>query len=95
MRGEGAFCVLIHQCARPHAHGDTHAAADAQGGQALVETSTRAPEAPIGWPGDRAAVDVDLGDIPAEVLVDRACLGDKSLVGLDQLEIACRPAGLF
>ena len=55
-------------------------------------TSTRAPEAPIGWPmRDRAAVDVDLAGVPAEVLVDRAGLRGEGLVGLDQVEVA-RPS---
>ena len=36
---------------------------------------------------DRAAIDVDLVDIPAEILVDRASLRGKGLVGLDQVEI--------
>ena len=45
--------------------------------------------------GDRAAVDVDLVDIPAELLVDRAGLGGEGLVGFDQVEIVDRPAGLL
>jgi hypothetical protein len=35
---------------------------------------------------NRAAIDVDLGGIPAEVLVDRAGLRGEGLIGLDQIE---------
>ena len=44
---------------------------------------------------DRAAVDVDLAGIPAEVLVDRAGLRGERLVRLDQVEVADVPAGLL
>jgi hypothetical protein len=43
---------------------------------------------------DRTAVDVDLGGIPAEVLIDRAGLRREGFIGLDQVEIANLPAGL-
>ena len=44
---------------------------------------------------DRAAVDVDLAGVPAEVLVDRAGLRGERLVGLDQIEVLGLPAGLL
>ena len=44
---------------------------------------------------DRAAVDVDLAGIPAEVLVHRAGLRGKCFVRLDEIEIADVPAGLL
>ena len=59
-------------------------------------TSTRAPgRADRMAERDGAAVDVDLRGIPAEVLVDRAGLGGEGLVGLDQVEVVGRPAGLL
>ena len=45
--------------------------------------------------GDGAAVDVDLVGVPAEVLVHREGLGREGLVGLDQVEVVDRPAGLL
>ncbi len=45
--------------------------------------------------GDRAAVDVDLGGIPTEVLVDGAGLRGKRLIGLDQVEIGDIPTRLL
>src|SRR5256885_5270167 len=45
--------------------------------------------------GDRAAVDVDLAHVPAEVLVDGAGLRREGLVGLDEVEVAGPPAGLL
>ena len=42
---------------------------------------------------DRAAIDVDLFDIPTEVLVDGAGLGRERLIGLDQVEVLELPAG--
>jgi hypothetical protein len=45
-------------------------------------TSTRAPEAPIGWPIAMAPpLTLTLRGIPAEILVDRATLRGKGLVG--------------
>src|ERR1043166_1753132 len=81
-----------------HAHRDTHAAADAQRrepplGVALLHLEqqggehARAGRADRMADRDRAAVDVDLGGIPTEVLVDRAGLRGKCLVRLDQVEI--------
>ena len=59
-------------------------------------TSTRAPEAPTGWPIAIAPpLTLTLDGIPAEVLVDRAGLRREGLVGLDQIEIADVPAGLL
>ena len=45
--------------------------------------------------GDGAAVDVDLGRIPAQVVVHRHGLGGERLVGLHQVQILDRPAGLL
>src|SRR5450759_5189786 len=89
-----------------NAHGDAHAAADAQSGEALLGIALlhfmqqRHQHARAGcadWMAerDRAAVDVDLGGIPAEVLVDRAGLRREGFIGLDQVEIADVPAGLL
>ena len=59
-------------------------------------TSTRAPEAPTGWPIAIAPpLTLTLRGIPAEVLVDRAGLRGEGLVGLDQVEVADVPAGLL
>src|SRR5689334_12536512 len=91
---------------RLETHGNTHAAADAERGEALPGTTTlhleqeRVEDAGAGCADrmadrDRTAVDIDDGRIPAEVLVDGACLRREGLVRLDQIEIASRPAGLF
>src|SRR5258707_10203941 len=88
------------------AHSNPHAAADAQRGEALLGVALlhlvqqRDQHAGAGSADrmadrDRATIDVDLGSIPAEVLVDRAGLRGESLVGLDQIEIADVPAGLL
>src|SRR5271168_4491538 len=88
------------------AHRDPHSAADAQGRQTLLEVAPlhlvqqRHQHPPPGRADrmterDGAAVHVDLLDIPAEILVDRASLGGEGLVGLDQVEIAGRPARLL
>src|SRR6266851_9048364 len=87
------------------AHRDAHAAADAQRGEALLGIALlhfvqqRDQHAGTGSADgvadrDRAAVDVDLGSIPAEILVDGAGLRREGLIGLDQIEIADVPAGL-
>src|SRR5258708_17417373 len=89
-----------------HAHRDTHAAADAKGREALLEVAplhlmeqrhqhTGARGADRVAERDRAAVDVDLGRIPAQVLVDRASLCGKRLVGLDEVEVFDLPAVLL
>src|ERR1700724_3609454 len=68
-----------------YAHGDPHAAADAERGKALLGIALlhlvqqRHQHARTGCANgmaesDRAAIDVDPGSIPAEVLVDRAGL---------------------
>ena len=44
--------------------------------------------------GDGAAIDVDLGGVPAQLLADRQGLGGEGLVGLDQVEVGQLPAGL-
>src|ERR1700744_6521287 len=67
------------------AHGDAHAAADAERGEALLGIALlhfvqqRDQHARAGCTDrmtdrDRAAIDVDLGGIPAQVLVDGAGL---------------------
>ena len=45
--------------------------------------------------GDRAAVHVDLGRIPAEALVDRAGLCGEGFIGFDEIEVLHGPAGLL
>src|SRR5262249_48355478 len=89
-----------------HAHCNAHAAADAQRGEAffcmpflhLVEqrhqhAGARRPDRMA--QRNRAAVDVDLVGVPAEVLVDRAGLGRERLVRLDQIEVLDLPARLL
>ena len=57
---------------------------------------TRAPDAPIGWPMAMAPpLTLTIDGIPAHVLVDGAGLRGEGLVGLDQIEVADRPAGLL
>src|ERR1700676_757863 len=79
-----------------HAHRDAHAAADAQRGESLFRVALlhlveqRHQHAGAGRAdrmadGDRAAIDVDLAGIPAEVLVYRAGLRRKRLVGFDEI----------
>src|SRR5262249_47795061 len=88
------------------AQGDAHAAADAQRREAFFGVAflhfvqqghehARAGGADRMTDRNRAAVDVDLGGIPAEVLVDRAGLGGERLVRLDQIEVVDLPAGLL
>src|ERR1700730_3164374 len=87
-------------------HGDTHAAADAQGRQPLLRVAARhlveqrhedsgARGADRMPERDRAAVDVDLPGIPAEILVDRASLRGERLVRLDEVEVVRFPARLL
>src|SRR5271165_4800853 len=45
--------------------------------------------------GDRAAVYIHVFDIPAKILVDRACLGSEGFICLYQVEIVGRPASFF
>src|SRR5271169_2680505 len=89
-----------------HAHGDAHAAADAQRGEAFLGVALRHfveqrhQDARAGCADrmterDRTAIDVDLARVPAEVLVDRAGLGGEGLVGLDEVEVLDLPAGLL
>src|SRR5580692_5767124 len=89
-----------------YAHCDAHAAADAQRGEALLYIAllhlvqqrhqhAGARRADRMAERDRAAVDVDLRGIPAEVLVDRAGLRRKGFVCLDQVEVLDLPAGLL
>src|SRR6476646_7254139 len=88
------------------AHCNTHAAADAERGEALLGIALlhlveqRHQHASAGGADrmtdrDRAAVDVDLRRIPAEVLVDGASLRCERLVRFDQIEIADVPARLL
>src|SRR5262245_8725815 len=88
------------------AHGDAHAAADAQRRQALLGIAplhlvqkchqhARTRGADRMAEGNGAAVHVDLGGIPAEVLVDGAGLGGERLVGFHQVEIVDLPAALL
>src|SRR5882724_9562811 len=80
------------------AHGDAHAAADAQRREPLLRVAAshlveqRHQDARARGPDrvterDRAAIDVDLRRVPAEILVDGAGLRRESLVGLDEIEI--------
>src|SRR5262252_4144537 len=89
-----------------YAHRNAHAAANAQRGEAFlgvtllhfVEQRDQHPRAgrTDRMPQcDRATVDVDLAGVPPEVLVDGAGLGRKRLVGLDEIEVADRPASLL
>jgi hypothetical protein len=56
-------------------------------------TSTRAPEAPNMADRDRAAIDVDLGGIPAEIAIDRAGLrGEASLASIRSRSPMFQPA---
>src|SRR5690606_30603691 len=86
------------------AHGDTHAAADAQRGEALLgaatlhfekqrieNTSARGTDRVADCNGP--AIDVDLVCIPAEALVHRNRLGGEGFIGFDKVEIVVRPAG--
>ena len=88
------------------AEGDAHAAADAERGEALLGVAllhlveqggqdAGAAGADRVADGDGAAVDVDLVGVPAELLADRERLGGEGLVGLDQVEVGDRPAGLL
>src|ERR1700688_659824 len=89
-----------------HAHGDAHAAADAERGEALFgvallhfvqerDQHARARGADRVANGDGAAIDVHLAGVPAEILVDRASLCGECLIGFDEIEIADAPAGLL
>src|SRR5450432_3429868 len=80
------------------AHCDAHAAADAERGKALLGIAplhlvqkrhqhTRAGSPDRMAERDRAAIDIDLRGVPAEVLVDGASLRREGLVGLDQIEV--------
>src|SRR4029079_7169807 len=88
------------------AHGDAHAAADAQRGEALFGIALlhlvqqRHQHASAGCAdrmadGAGAALDGDLARIPAEILVHGKRLRGEGFVGLDQIEIADLPAGLL
>src|SRR5215468_6331839 len=87
-------------------HRDAHATADAERGETLLGVALlhfvqqRHQHAGAGSADgmadrDRAAIDIDLAGVPAEILVDGASLRRKGLVGLDQIEVADIPAGLL
>src|SRR3954469_2392986 len=95
----------VYSAARD-AHRNSHAAADAQRRQALFgvtflhfveqrDENARAGRADRMTERDRAAIDVDPVGVPAEIPVNRAGLRGEGLVGLDQIEILGRPAGLL
>src|SRR6516162_10879166 len=88
------------------AHGDAHAAADAQRGEAFLgvallhfveqrDQHARAGRSDRMANRDRTTVDIDLAGVPAKVLVDRAGLGGKRLVCFDEVEVADGPARLL
>src|SRR6516165_2601212 len=85
-----------------HAHGDAHAAADAERGEAFLGVALfhlmeqRDEDACAGGADrvaerDCTAIDVDLARVPAEILVDRAGLGRESLVRFDEVEVLDLP----
>src|SRR5438270_2613613 len=85
------------------AHGDAHAATDAQRGKTLLGIAflhfveqryenARAGGADRMADRNRAAVDVDLRGVPTEVLVDGARLSREGFIGLDEVEVANAPA---
>src|SRR5882672_7706658 len=87
-----------------NAHGDAHAAADAQRGEALLGVAllhlveqgrqhARARGADRMAERDRAAIDVELRWIEAEFLADGQRLRGEGFVGLDEVEVLDRPAG--
>src|ERR1700722_19794754 len=78
-----------------HAERDAHAAADAERGETLLGVALlhlvqqRHQDAGAGSADrmaerNRAAIDVDLAGVPAEIFVDRAGLGGERLVGFDE-----------
>src|SRR5262249_2493544 len=88
------------------AHRDTHAAADAQCREPLLGVAllhlvqqghehARARCANRMADRYRAAVNIDLGRVPAEVLVDRTGLRREGFVRFDQIEIVDLPAGFL
>jgi hypothetical protein len=58
-------------------------------------TSTRAPEASIGWPIAMAPLTLTLRGIPAEILVNRATLRGKGLVGFQIEIVVCFQPAFF
>src|SRR5579859_4324312 len=85
---------------------DAHAAADAQGSETLLgvtllhfvqqgDQNAGARGADRMADGDGPAIDVDLRGIPADFAIDRDGLGGEGFIGLDQVEIGDRPAGLL
>src|SRR5262245_8319877 len=84
------------------AHGDAHAAADAQSGKAFLGVAllhlieqrhqdARAGGADRMAERDRAAIDVDLAGVPAQILVDCAGLRRERLVGFYEVKILDSP----
>src|SRR5450631_730656 len=87
-------------------HSNSHSTADAERGKPLLGVPflhlveqrgqyARAGGADRMADGDGAAIDVDLGRIPAEVLIDRASLRRESFIRFDQVEVLFLPAGLL
>src|SRR5216683_8092816 len=88
------------------AHRNPHATADAQRGKAFLRVAplhlVEQRDEHAGARGadrmaerDRPAIDVELLGVEAEFLTDRAGLRGKGLIGLDQIEVINRPAGLL
>src|SRR5205807_3430193 len=86
------------------AHCNTHATADAECGESLLGVAllhfvqqrhkdAGARRTDRVTDRDRTAVDVDLGGIPAEVLVDGTGLRRKRFVGFDEIKVGGLPAG--
>src|SRR5262249_27695818 len=107
--GRGFLLSCSAKCGGPtsialEAHGNAHAAADAQGGKSPLGVTPlhlkqqRVEHARAGSTdrmpdGDGAAVDVDLVGVPTEPLVDGASLGGERLIGFDQVQVLHGPAG--
>lgn len=88
------------------AHCDAHAAANAERGEAFLRVASlhfeqqrvqnaRARGADRVADGNRAAINVYDGRIPAHVLVHRASLCGKGFIGFDQIEILGFPASFL
>ena len=88
------------------AHGDAHAAADAQRRQALFcvallhfmdqrHQNPRAGRADGMADRDRPAIDIELFPVPTELLADRQRLGGKGFISFDQIQTIDRPSRLL
>ena len=89
-----------------NAHGNAHAAADAERGQALLGTRTlhfmqqrdqhaRTRCADGVTNGNGTAIDVDLRSIPTHVLVHSTGLRGKGFIGFNKIKIRSFPARLL